>query len=114
MDNLTRVIGPAPSEMSLEELEEAIRREHSRVARGLEAGAYSYGAKNKKLKAPSQTAKAKTMEEKYNMPLEEMERKLELLKKFEENQEKIKHGDRKLAHQQDENAQRAEGENGES
>jgi len=84
MEVLKRVIGLAPSEMSLEQLEEAIRREHSRVARGLEAGAYSYGAKSKKAKAPSQTAKAKTMEEKYGMSLEEMERKLELLKKLEE------------------------------
>ena len=84
MDNLVKVIGPAPSEMSLEQLEEAIRREHSRVSKGLEAGAYSYGAKSKKAKAPSQIAKAKTMEEKYGMSLEEMERKLELLKKLEE------------------------------
>jgi len=109
MDKLVRIIGPSPSEMTLEELEEAIRREHSRVSRGLEAGAYSYGAKSKKAKAPSQTAKAKTMEEKYGMSLEEMERKLELLKKFEEAQQKVKSEDRKLAYQQDENALRKEG-----
>ena len=84
MDNLTRVIGPAPSEMTLKELEEAIRREHSRVARGLETGAYSYGAKKKKSKVPSRATKIKTIEEKYGMSLEEMEKKLELLKKLEE------------------------------
>ena len=35
MEKLARVIGPAPSEMTLEELEEAVRKEHSRVARDL-------------------------------------------------------------------------------
>jgi len=84
VDNLARVIGPAPSEMTLEQLEEVIRREHSRVAQGLEAGAYSYGARKKKAKAPSRTTEIKTIEEKYGMSLEEMEKKLELLKKLEE------------------------------
>jgi len=85
MDNLARVIGPSPSEMSLEELEEAIKREHSRVSRGLEAGAYSYGG-GKKKKAPAKITRAKSLEKKYGMSLQEMERKLEKLKKFEEAQ----------------------------
>jgi len=92
VDNLARVIGLSPSEMSLEELEEAIKREHSRISRGLAAGAYSYGAKKKK--TPSRITKAKNFEKKYNMSLEEMERKLELLKRFEEAQkEKKKDGE---------------------
>jgi len=81
MKALARVIGLAPSEMSLEELEEAVRREHSRVAKGLEGGAR---ATKKRAKAPPRTTKAKTLEEKYGMSLEEMERKLQLLKKLEE------------------------------
>jgi len=84
MERLVRVIGPAPSEMTLEKLEEAIKREHSRVSKGLEGGAYVYGTKKKKAKAPSKTAKVKRLEEKYNMPLEEIERRLELLRKMEE------------------------------
>jgi hypothetical protein len=81
MENLTRVIGPAPSEMSLQELEEAIRREHSRVSQGLLNGARPTKGK---AKVASKTTKAKSLEEKYGMPLEEMERKLELLRKLEE------------------------------
>ena len=81
MDALTRVIGPAPSEMSLSQLEEAIRREHSRVAKGLEGGARPT---KKKAKVPTKVAKAKRLEEKFGMSLEEMERKLELLRKLEE------------------------------
>jgi len=81
MEALVRVIGPAPSEMSLEELEQAVRREHSRVAKGLEGGAR---ATKRKAKAPPRKSKAKVLEEKYGMSLEEMERKLELLKKLEE------------------------------
>ena len=81
MKALIKVIGPAPSEMSLEELEEAIKREHSRVSLGLIAGARST---KKKPKAPTRPSKAKALEAKYSMSLEEMERKLELLKKLEE------------------------------
>jgi len=81
MENLTRVIGPAPSEMSLEEPEEAIKREHSRVARGLESGARPTKGK---AKVASRTTRAKSLEEKFGMSLEEMERKLELLRKLEE------------------------------
>ena len=81
MDALARVIRPAPSEMSLEELEEAIRREHSRVSQGLLSGARPT---KKKAKAPTKVAKAKRLEEKFGMSLEEMERKLELLRKLEE------------------------------
>ena len=81
MDALARVIGPAPSEMSLEELEAAIKREHSRVSQGLAGGARPT---KKKAKAPSKVAKAKTLEEKFGMSLEEMERKLELMRKLEE------------------------------
>jgi len=83
VEALARVIGPAPSEMSLEELEEAVRREHSRVAKGLAGGARPVKRKLK-AKAATATAKAKSLEEKYGMSLEEMERKLELLKKLEE------------------------------
>jgi len=36
------------------------------------------------VKAPPRKSKAKVLEEKYGMSLEEMERKLELLKKLEE------------------------------
>uniref|UniRef100_A0A6H1ZCP0 Uncharacterized protein n=1 Tax=viral metagenome TaxID=1070528 RepID=A0A6H1ZCP0_9ZZZZ len=87
MNNLARVIGPSPSEMSIEQLEEAIKREHSRVARGLEGGAYSYGTKKRKAKvSSSKTTVAKRLEKKYGMSLEEMERKLELLKKLEDAQ----------------------------
>ena len=81
MERLVDVIGPAPSEMSLEELEEVIKREHSRVSLGLIAGARST---KKKPKAPTRPSKAKALEVKYGMSLEEMERKLELLKKLEE------------------------------
>ena len=81
MEALIKVIGPAPSEMSLEKLEEAIKREHSRVSLGLIAGARST---KKKPKAPARPSKAKALEAKYGMSLEEMERKLELLKKLEE------------------------------
>lgn len=83
MEALARVIGPAPSEMTLEELEEAISREHSRISRGLAGGARPV---KRKLKARAATAagKAKSLEEKFGMSLEEMERKLELLKKLEE------------------------------
>ena len=83
MEALARVIGPAPSEMTLDELEEAVRKEHSRVAKGLASGARPV---KRKLKAKAATAasKAKGLEEKYGMSLEEMERKLELLKKLEE------------------------------
>lgn len=83
MEALARVIGPAPSEMTLEELEEAIRREHSRVAKGLAGGARPT---KKKITAKriAKATKAKSLEEKYDMSLEEMERKLELLKKLEE------------------------------
>jgi len=89
MNNLIKVIGPSPSEMTLEQLEEAIRREHSRVSQGLEAGATVYGAKKGKKRAssPSRTTKAKSLEQKYGMSLEEMERKLELLRKLEEGRE---------------------------
>ena len=83
MEALVRVIGPAPSEMSFEELEEAIKKEHSRVSRGLEAGARPTKRKMK-AKVATATRKAKSLEEKYGMSLEEMERKLELLKKLEE------------------------------
>lgn len=81
MERLADIIGPSPSELSLEELEEAIKREHSRVSRGLEAGARPTKGK---AKVSSRTAKAKSLEEKYGMSLEEMERKLKLLKKLEE------------------------------
>lgn len=81
MEALKRIIGPAPSEMSLQELEEAIKREHSRVSQGLLSGARPTKGK---AKAVSKTTKAKSLEEKYGMSLEEMERKLELLRKLEE------------------------------
>ena len=81
MERLVEVIGPAPSEMSLEELEEALKREHSRVSRGLLDDARPT---KRKAKAPSKTAKAKGLEKKFGMSLEEMERKLKLLKKLEE------------------------------
>ena len=81
MERLVDVIGPAPSEMTLEELEEAIKREHSRVSLGLIAGAR---ATKKKPTVPARPSKAKALETKYGMSLEEMERKLELLKKLEE------------------------------
>lgn len=81
MEALIKVIGPAPSEMSLEELEEAIKREHSRVSLGLASGARST---KKKAPSPARPSKAKALEAKYGMSLEEMERKLELLKKLEE------------------------------
>jgi len=81
MNKLTRVIGPAPSEMSLEELEKAIKKEHSRVSQGLLSGARPT---KKKAKTPTKVAKARSLEEKYGMSLEEMERKLELLRKLEE------------------------------
>lgn len=81
MEALKRVIGPAPSEMSLEELEKAIRREHSRIAEGLAGGAR---ATKKKAKTPAKMSKAKNLEEEFGMSLEEMTRKLELLKKLEE------------------------------
>ena len=81
MKALIKVIGPAPSEMSLEELEEVIKREHSRVSLGLIAGARST---KKKPKTSTRPSKAKALEAKYGMSLEEMERKLELLKKLED------------------------------
>ena len=83
MEALARVIGPAPSEMSLEELEEAVRREHHRVAEGLASGARPT-KKKVAAKRVAKATKAKTLEEKFGMSLEEMERKLELLKKLEE------------------------------
>lgn len=81
MKALVDVIGPAPSEMTLEELEEAIKREHARVSLGLIGGAR---ASKKKPATPPKPSKAKALEAKYGMSLEEMERKLELLKKLEE------------------------------
>jgi len=81
MEKLARVIGPAPSEMTLPELEEAVRKEHSRVAKGLAGGAR---ASKKKPKASPKPSKTKSLEQKFGMSLEEMERKLELLKKLEE------------------------------
>ncbi len=83
MEALVKVIGPAPSEMSLQELEEAIRREHSRVAEGLAGGARPT-KKKVAAKRVAKATRAKSLEEKYGMSLEEMERKLELLKKLEE------------------------------
>ena len=74
MKALVKVIGPAPSEMTLEELEEAIKKEHSRVSLGLIGGARST---KKKPKAPTRPSKAKALEAKYGMSLEEMERKLD-------------------------------------
>ena len=88
MERLARVIGPAPSEMSLGDLEQSLKREHSRVSKGLEAGAYSYGERKKKAgRAPSKAAKIKKLEEKHGIPLEEIERRLELLRKLEEKGE---------------------------
>lgn len=84
MERLARVIGPAPSEMSLNDLEEALKREHCRIAKGIESGASVYGAKQKKARAPSKIAKIKKLEEKHGIPLEEIERRLELLRKMEE------------------------------
>ena len=81
MEALAKIIGPAPSEMTLEELEEAVRREHSRIAEGLAGGARTT---KKKTKTSAKVNKAKNLEEKFGMSLEEMKRKLELLKKLEE------------------------------
>ena len=83
MEALVKVIGPAPSEMTLEELEEAVRREHHRVASGLASGARPT-KKKVQAKRVAKASKAKSLEEKFGMSLEEMERKLELLKKLEE------------------------------
>ena len=82
MERLARVIGPAPSEMTLEELEEAIKREHSRVSQGLISGARPV-KKRAKPRVDSKTAKAKSLEEKYGMSLKEMQEKLELLRALE-------------------------------
>ena len=83
MEALAKVIGPAPSEMTLEELEEAVKREHHRVAEGLAGGARPT-KKRVAAKRAAKVTKAKSLEEKYGMSLEEMEKKLELLKKLEE------------------------------
>ena len=83
MEALARVIGPAPSEITLEELEEAIRREHHRVAEGLAGGARPT-KKKVTAKRVAKATKAKSLEQKYGMSLEEMEKKLELLRKLEE------------------------------
>ena len=80
MERLVEVIGPSPSEMSLGELEEALKREHSRISKGLLDDARPT---KRKAKAPSKTAKAKGLEKKFGMSLEEMERKLKLLKELE-------------------------------
>ena len=81
MERLVEVIGPSPSEMSLGELEEVLKREHSRISKGLLDDARPT---KRKAKAPSKTAKAKGLEKKFGMSLEEMERKLKLLKELEE------------------------------
>jgi hypothetical protein len=50
MERLTKVIGPAPSEMPRDQLMQIIRAEHQRVAVGVEA----YGSQKKKgKKAPA-------------------------------------------------------------
>ena len=112
MKALARLIGPAPSEMTIEELEEAIKKEHSRVTTGLSEGAYAYGEKKKK-RTPSRTMIATNLEKKYEMSLREMEEKLEKLRRYEEAQLKVKEEDKKLVYQQDENALLKEKRNGE-
>jgi hypothetical protein len=71
--------------MTLEELEAAIKREHSRVSQGLLSGARPVKRKTK-VKISTKTTKAKNLEAKYGMSLDEMKRKLELLKKLEMNE----------------------------
>ena len=83
MEALAKVIGPAPSELTLEELEKILAREHSRVSAGLLSGARPVKRKLK-AKSATQVSKAKALEKKYGMSLEEMGRKLALLKKLEE------------------------------
>lgn len=83
MKALARVIGSAPSEMTLEELEAAVKREHHRVAEGLAGGARPT-KKKVTAKRVAKATKAKSLEQKYGMSLEEMEKKLELLRKLEE------------------------------
>lgn len=83
MEALAKVIGPAPSEMTLEELETAVQKEHYRVAEGLASGARPT-KKKATARRVAKASKAKSLEEKFGMSLEEMEKKLELLKKLEE------------------------------
>lgn len=85
MEVLQRIIGPSPSERSLEELEEVVLREHQRVSRSIFSP--QGGRKKAAKKAPSLTKKVKSFEEKYGS-LEALEEKLEKLREFEEKEKK--------------------------
>jgi len=82
MKNLTKVIGPAPSEMPRDELIKLIRREHQRISEGVEA--YTTKAKRKTSSSGSRSLSATKFLAKLKeagMTLEQYE---ELTRKMEE------------------------------
>jgi len=85
MRNLTKVIGPAPSEMSRSDLVALVRREHQRAAAGLEAYVTKSKAKRRVSSGPKQLSATKflAMLKDVGMTLEEYKELQELKKEAE-------------------------------
>ena len=79
MEQLARIIGPAPSELSLEELLTKLRNEHHRVLEGLTSWRADQTKRGRKVltKEVSPLKKIKSLEEELGMTVEQL---LELVK----------------------------------
>jgi len=89
MKNLTKVIGPAPSEIDRKELITRIRQEHQRVSAGVETYTSKAKASRKSTKrSASATALLKKLKEK-GITLEEYEALLDTQRKIKELEAQI-------------------------
>lgn len=80
MDNLSRIIGPAPSEMSFEELQKKLSEERSRVTKAIESTRFTTPKpKRASTKPKSKRVTAKALQQLLDgtgISLEELEKEL--------------------------------------